>query len=351
LIQSILVFAILALAEPVSAVEWRFEAGSVALPAAEVDSTFVPVSFRQTYAKPPVVVVLSSSADDAPVAVRVRSVTATGFELVQVEPGGEDGPHGAVEVHYLAVEPGEHILADGTRIEAGFVSTASVQHGSGVVGTRSWDGISFTTAFSSPPVVLADLQTTANEVGAIPGAPSEPWLVVALRSVSEVGAEVALERSESAPGEITEAETVGWVAIESGVLTTLQSNDGSTVGLETLRTAEDIRGFGNGCRRADFTGTYGRAPLVVGHQVTRKGGDGSWLRRCSVDATGVELALDEDRFRDDERSHTTEAAGLVILGGPFDAVIQSPPVVRLVSATARGSGRRGGWERDRGGHS
>ena len=71
-IPSILVFAILALAEPVSAIEWRLEVGSIALPATDVGSDFVPVSFRQAYAEPPVVVVLSSSADGDPVAVRVR---------------------------------------------------------------------------------------------------------------------------------------------------------------------------------------------------------------------------------------------------------------------------------------
>jgi len=239
---SILIFAILSLAGPVSAAEWQIEAGTVALPATDVASTFPPVAFRQTYAERPVVLVLSSSADGDPVAVRVRDVTATGFELVQVEPGGEDGPHGAVEVHYLAVEPGEHTLADGTRIEAGFVSTTAVQHGRGVTGTLSWDDITFVTSFASPPVLLADLQTAVNEVAAIPGAPSEPWLVVALRSVIETGAEVALERSESAPGEITQPETVGWVAIEAGVITTFQSYDGSTVGLEALLTEEAEEG-------------------------------------------------------------------------------------------------------------
>ncbi len=189
-------------------------------------------------------VVLSSSTDGDPVAVRVRSVTTTGFELVQVEPGGEDGPHGPVEVHYLAVEPGEHILMDGTRIGAGFVMTTAVQHGTGVVGSRSWDSITFGTSFGSPPVLVAGLQTTANETAAIPGSASEPWLVVAVQGVTASGAEVALERSESAPGEVMGPETIGWVAIEAGVMTTLEANDGSPVGLESLLTATEISGLG-----------------------------------------------------------------------------------------------------------
>ena len=61
-----------------------------------------------------------------------KSIVATVTEpTVQVEPGGEDGPHGAVEVHYLAVEPGEHVLADGTRIEAGEIVILTGPSGSG----------------------------------------------------------------------------------------------------------------------------------------------------------------------------------------------------------------------------
>ncbi len=331
----LLVFVLMALAGLASGAEWGFEAGSVVLPLSEVSSTFVPVSFRQAYSEPPVVVVLSSSADGDPVAVRVRSVTATGFELVQVEPGGEDGPHGPVEVHYLAVEPGAHILSDGTQIEAGVLSTSAVQHGSGVTGGRSWDSITFGSGFASPPVLVVGLQTTANETAAIPGEASEPWLVVAVQGVTASGAEVALERSESAPGEVMGPETIGWVAIEAGVMTTLEANDGSPVGLESLLTATEIRGWDNGCREVDFTGTYGQAPLVVGHQQTRNGGDGGWLRRCAVDAAWVSLAADEDRFRDAERAHGDEVAGLVIVEKEFDAVVQPPPVASLATASAR----------------
>jgi hypothetical protein len=63
LIPAILVFLILALAGQASAVEWRFEVGTVDLPATDESSTFRPVVFRQAYSVPPVVVVLSSSVD------------------------------------------------------------------------------------------------------------------------------------------------------------------------------------------------------------------------------------------------------------------------------------------------
>jgi len=334
-IPSILVFAILALAEPVGAVDWQIEAGSVALPATDAASIYVAVEFRQAYDEPPVVMVLSSSADSDPVAVRVRGVTATGFELVQVEPGGEDGPHGPVEVHYLAVEPGVHIFEDGTRIEAGRLATNAVQHGKEIFGKRTWDEITYTTGFFAPPVVLADLQTTVNEIAAVPGVASEPWLVVAVRGVTGNGFEVALERAQSAPGEVVEPETVGWVAIEAGAEVDIESNDTSTILFETLLTEDRIKGWNNGCRRVDFTGTYGQTPLVVGHQDTHDGRDGGWLRRCSSDAAGVDLAVDEDRFIDDEREHTKEVAGLAVAATAFDAVIKPPPVARLVSPSAR----------------
>ncbi|NOZ93823.1 MAG: hypothetical protein GXP47_03650, partial [Acidobacteria bacterium] len=80
------------------ATSWRMESGDVTLPATEAGSSFLAVPFRQAYTEAPLVFVLSSSVDGEPVAVRVRNVTASGFECVQVEPSG-DGPHGEVVVH------------------------------------------------------------------------------------------------------------------------------------------------------------------------------------------------------------------------------------------------------------
>ena len=62
-----------------------------------------------------------------------------------MEPQPEDGPHPAMTVDYLAIEPGTLTLPDGRVLEAGSVATTDVQHGNGVPGARGWDTVNFTT--------------------------------------------------------------------------------------------------------------------------------------------------------------------------------------------------------------
>ena len=117
---------------------WAMEAESTTLAATTTDPAFKTVNFRQSYATPPVVIVLATNETPDPSAFRIRNVTTTGFEVVQVEPANADGTQGAMTLHYLAVEPGEHELPDGTRILAATVDITDQQHGSGVSGTESW---------------------------------------------------------------------------------------------------------------------------------------------------------------------------------------------------------------------
>jgi len=317
---------------------WQLESGTVTLPATTAGSGFVAVAFGQTYPAPPVVVTLVGMDGTAPSSVRVRNVTATSFELVQVEPGGADGPHEAETVHWLAVEQGQHTLADGTLVEAGTIDTAAIQFGAGVTGTESWASLSFSSAFPAPPVLLTELQTMSNEVATVPEAPSEPWLVVGARNVTATGAQIALERCESAPGAVTVPETVGYVAFEAGRSGTLTAIDSSTVAYETLASPDTIRGTDNGCAQIAFANSFANPPLVIGHMTRHDGGDGGWLRRCSVTTTDVDLVVDEDQYRDTERSHTPEAAGLVLFERAFVADFggggPAEPVVALDSLMA-----------------
>jgi len=315
---------------------WQLQAGQASLPATGSGATFVAVSFGQTYPAPPVVVTLIGRDDTAPAAVRIRNVTPSGFELVQVEPGGANGDHGAEVVHWLAVEQGQHVLADGTMIEAGTINTMAVQHGTGVTGTESWQSLSYGSSFAAPPVLLTELQSMNNEVATLPENPSEPWLVVGVRNVTTLGAQVALERCESAPGSVSVPETIGYVAVEAGRTGTITADDATEVAYETLSTPDSI--VGPGCVQMTFASTFPAPPLVIGHLTRHDVGDGGWLRRCARTATDVTLVVDEDQYRDSERNHGTEAAGLLLFERAFVAEIGGGgpglPVVALASVTA-----------------
>ena len=285
------------------------------------------------------VVLLPSSADTSPFAVRVSNVTSTSFEVVAVEPSPGDGPHGDVVVHYLAVEAGNHLLPDGTRLEAGTLSVTQVQHGSGVTGAEAWATLTFPVAFSAAPALIAGLQTTANEIGTPPGAPSVPWLTVELRTLTASSVQLALERSEVGTGTVILPETVGWVAVAAGAQPVIPVLGGGTVRLAAIRSADTIRGVDNGCVRVAFPAAFPAAPLVAGHLFRHDEGDGGWLLRCAVDTTGVDLVVDEDVAYDAERAHTTEAAGLLVAETAFAASLSGlpdPPTVAFAAASASG---------------
>ena len=130
---------------------WSLEAGQLTLNDTSVTPEYVQVSFQQTYSVPPVIVALPTNEGGEPSALRIRNVTTTGFEIVQVEPAGNNGPHFAMTVPYIVMERGVHRLPDGTWLAADVVDVSAVQHGSGVSGTPGWHTLVFPEQPSLPP--------------------------------------------------------------------------------------------------------------------------------------------------------------------------------------------------------
>lgn len=172
--------------------------------------------------------------------------------------------------------------------------------------------------FSATPVVLADIQSTANETANPPADNPTPWLTTAVRNVSDTGAEMALERAEVASGSISVAETIGFVAITGASSGSFSANGGS-IDYEAQITNDKIKGWDNGCYSTSFLNSYSSNPLVVASMNRHDDGNGGWIRRCSLGTTSVGFTVDEDTYRDNERRHNTEAAGLVAFSAAFDA--------------------------------
>jgi RHS repeat-associated protein len=128
---------------------WSLEAGHLTLNSTYAIPQFVPVNFQQAYSVPPVVVVLPTNEGSSPASLRIRNVTTSGFELVQVEADNQDAGHGPMTVPYVVVEPGIHQFPDGTWLMADDVAISNVQHGGGVAGTAGW----YTLGFPQKPVV------------------------------------------------------------------------------------------------------------------------------------------------------------------------------------------------------
>ena len=85
-----------------------------------------------------------------------------------------------------------------------------------------------------------------------------------------------------------------------------------------MNTGINIRGWGNGCFTNAFGLTSGSA-IVVAKKNSHRGGDGGWLRRCSLGTTTIGLTVDEDTARDTERNHANESASIIAFSSSFHA--------------------------------
>ena len=177
----------------------------------------VRVFLRNRYTSPVVLAEPPTRADAAKGVVRVLAVTDHTFDVCFQEWQG-DSVHTAEAVDYFVVEAGDHVLADGSLVEAGSAS----------VGTAAVS-VTFREPFADAPLVLAQTQSFAN-----PGTTE-----ARIKDVFGTGFTARL-RTPSGSGV---AESVGYVAVspqaDPNVLATwsrgaVGSNAGATSGTITF---------------------------------------------------------------------------------------------------------------------
>jgi len=319
---------------------WQMESGTVKLEDTYDDGNWVTVHLKQRYSTPPLIFTLPTTEGGQPSALRLKNITNDSFEVLQVEPSGNDGPHIPMTIHYIAIDSGEHYLPDGTKIVAGKISTIEQQaSGSTGITPTGWESISFANSFDNPPIVLGMIQTLNNEVGNIPTEPSVPFLTTVIDHIDENGFDIALERSQVKEGNVTNNETIAYMAIDNnkqGIIKALQGDI-----LYETASKDEVKGYNNGCYTYDYQNSYSDAPNVVSTKQTRRGSDGGWLRRCSLDSTQVGITVDEDQYYDSERGHISELAGIVVFEKDFsfDSKLLAPIAeYRMDDCTWSGSG-------------
>ncbi|WP_435365106.1 S8 family serine peptidase [Haloarchaeobius sp. DYHT-AS-18] len=241
------------------------------------------VSLSNTYANPVVVMEPPSYNGDHALHVRVRNVGPSSFEFRLEEWLIADGSHTTETVSYMVVEAGSHTLADGRTLEAGTVEVDEAD-----------DFVAFGTQFSSTPVVLSQVQTVVED---------DP-VVTRMKSVSTGGFTVRLQEEEARGGHAT--ETVGYVAIAKGD----GQLDGTAVQVASTPNKVTHRWY-----RIDFGAqNFGTAPVFLAAQQTTDGGDPAGLRYQTLDGSGVEVKVEEEKSSDTEVNHTSEVVGYVVFG-------------------------------------
>lgn len=336
-----------------------FEVGEGTLPATPAPgagnpSVFTTINFKSAFASPPNVfpVTLENGANADPCIVRIRNITTTGFDATCLEPINEDRATGGMVFEYIAVQDGGVTvpLASGAG-SVDFVSEctdiSNQTYGPTCVncsGPITASPVSFPSAFSATPALLTHVQTTNNQAS---GDPIFIDAAVITGSLTASGFNVSLDQMEAGTGPIAATERVCYLAAERNGCQDLDfsSFEGpASVMFEAANGAQDIDGHDNGCTAGegvDFTaGCFTSTPIAIAKQITRRGNNGGWVRRCSVNTNEVILTFDEDRVSNAERAHIDEIASVFA----FDGVFSTPVSFARAKVVQRGRRAIFEWE-------
>jgi MSHA biogenesis protein MshQ len=247
---------------------------------------------------------------DAPASAFLNSVDINAkqvsFEIKRPTSTG-GGANQMVKVDYLVVEPGTAHL-NGHTVVAGYIDTNKQVYINGPSESTNdaWSAGKFSNfglknAFSSPPVVLTQVQSANND----------KWVTAAIRNQgkttqvsSKQGVEVSLELSRSRDHSYQyKTERIGYIATLAG--------DGKVDGYKfnfgklTTPHVTSNQPLEQGCSTLHDLGLNG-VSSVVAKKMERNGSDGGWLRRCRLDGNKASFVVDEDDW---ERSHLPEEVG------------------------------------------
>jgi len=289
-----------------------------------------------TFRQPPIVFILASNDGGHSADMRIRNITRSGFEVANIEPQGEDGPHIGMNLSYFAISRGKHDLGDQT-VEACSYMTQTVQFNkakvdanpalsTGDIDTNNygWDPIALDQTYLNPegPAVVAQILTANNEQRLNPREVSRPWINVAIENNS-TGVFMALERGETALEPITYPEEIAYMVAEGNIQSTFIDDTGTTIAWETIVVGPTFQGTdkaGNLDQRFNFQNTnysllYGcdesaaadepnasppsvnlTLPLVAANLNSRNADDGGWIRRNDLTCTYLEASVWEDRI-------------------------------------------------------
>ena len=291
-------------------------AGRVTLNNTADSPAFTSVCFDTPFSEVPRVFSLPTTASDSDrLALRIRNVTETGFEIAQVESqedANPSAPAGNVSqiIDFLAILEGDYTLDGGGNMRVNSINTQAFVGGQ--VSGDYWETISTADlAFSESPAIIASIQTMNNETNPFPS--SSPFLATSIANVNNTQFQIALERAETDSGTLNVNENIAYIAINPGATGQLTTG----VSYESFQTNDAITGVDT-CDIFNLNGDYSTdAPLVIASQNTRDGGDGGWLKRCSISASSVGFSIVEDNDNDTDTNHTSEQAGGIALGGTF----------------------------------
>lgn len=253
------------------------------------------VVLEKRYADP-VVAALYECDGGEESSVRIRNLGETSFDIRLQNPGNR--AFADRTVHYLVAERGDWTTLSGHLVEADrYTETHTIGSAS---GDNTWNSIGFSHAFVSAPALFSQVMSFDDE----------RWITGHTAGIGAGNADIAMEVGQL--GYAHDPETMGWIAVESGV-----RGDFGCVAYETGLTADFIQGHDNNNSSGyvtAFSQAFSSVPVLLADLATRDGGDGGWVSLRSINTAQFGLHVEEEDESDGERSHTTERAGWIALG-------------------------------------
>jgi PKD repeat protein len=243
-----------------------------------------------------------------PTLARVRNATGTSFEVGLARPwlGAQSGEHWSAVLHCMVVEAGVYTEAEhGVKMEA-----VRLENVTSTDNYSSWVGAPRTYANTYiSPVVLGQV---IGGSAAIPGQIGD-WSVFWSRGSSRLdppsSTSFYVGRHTGEDPNARPPATIGYVVIEAGTGTI------EAVGYSAGLGSDSVWGVENSPPYGYTLNGLSTASTAILSQAGMDGPDGGWAILYGSDpltANQVSLAIEEDRYLDSERRHTTEQVGYIV---------------------------------------
>ncbi len=277
--------------------------------AQNVGDAWSVISLPENYDNMVVVATPVYTDASVPLVTRIRNASGNQFELRVQNPSGASSA-ASVPVHYVVAEVGVY-SGNGITMEVAKYESSVVDRKNSWVGETLSYGQSYTN-----PLVIGQVMS-ANDAQwsvfwASSGSRTNPPSASAFSAGRHVGEDSSPNRAD---------ETIGYFVFEAG---------GGQVGPISLRAAlggDVIRGVGNNAPYSYTLGDTTNVAILSSNGMD--GGDGGWPVLYGGDPLSggvLQLAIDEDRINDTERSHTTEQVAYLALDVPLDEPLTVNPI-------------------------
>ncbi len=256
-----------------------FETGALR----NVNHAWQTVNFNREFIDPVVVLSLPTMQDGEPVTTRIQNVTGSGFELQLMEWNYLNGTHANEEIGYFVVESGQHLMEDGTILEAGIQESVG----------RAFAKAVFHTPFEFIPVVVAQIE-----------AHHDTALTPRIAGANSSGFAVRVQEQESAdPTSPTPLGNIHYVAILEG------AGDLNGKQYEVGRIDNSNTGT------TSFEVPFESNPLIFGSIQSFKDSDPVNVRLMSSASDQFGYLFQEDQSWDKEITHGGEQLAYFALAG------------------------------------